>query len=469
MNAPAPQRNVIFVSYAHDDAEYVDQLKLFLEDMVGDHLPGYEVWIDRTDMGAGDDWDAKIREALEVTRVAVLMWSYKFKQSRYIKGTEFPKFWEAEAQGLLHLVPVLVNGQDALNEHLLHQRNVLNHEKPLAGRPQHECEAIYHQVATRVRELIKGQAAAARPAAAAPAQAVAAPVSIAPVPSAAPVSPAAPASAAPATPARPAVVVPNLLPSIQALLDPESPPLRVGVVADDAQGRQALLLWLEPVDDQLMLAVADADQLAELPWSDGARQVLRDELAGVSRPLGRVDALRPADVVAQVQRVLARLGLPSPSIGVHAEAEAVIDDAEPVVEGLAECVEALLDGRQRVAVQVMARWGGEGGEGRDGGEGDDEGGDLPLLWLERAQDQLILSLPDDRDLPPELAVPRDLRQAIRARPGHSRAQGLDAVGMGRVQAMGLDELCGVVEQWLQDAYGWPDSQLPVVAELVEPA
>jgi hypothetical protein len=464
MNAPVPQRNVIFVSYAHDDAEYVDQLKLFLEDMVGDHLPGYEVWIDRTDMGAGDDWDAKIRDALEVTRVAVLMWSYKFKQSRYIKGTEFPMFWEAEAQGLLHLVPVLVNGQDALNEHLLHQRNVLNHERPLAGRPKHECEAIYHQVATRVRELIKGQAEAARPSPAAPAAPVATP---AVAPPRAPVASVAPIPATSATAAQPAVVVPNLLPSIQALLDPASEPLRVGVLADDAQGRQALLLWLEPVDDQLMLAVADADQLAELPWSDGARQVLRDELAGVSRPLGRVDGLRPADVVAQVQRVLVRLGLPSASIGVHAEAEAVTDGAEPVVEGLAECVEALLDGRQRVAVQVMARFGGEGGEG---GEGDDEGGDLPLLWLDRrAQDQLTLSLPDDRDLPPELAVPRAVRQAIRALPGHSRAQGLDTVVLGRIQALETEAVCGVVEQWLQDAYGWPESQLPVVAELVEPA
>lgn len=447
MNASVPQRNVVFVSYAREDQVYVDRLKDFLEDMVNDELPGFEVWIDRTDMQVGDLWDDKIRAALAATRVAVLMWSFSFKQSDYIKRIEFPELERAAGEGRVHLVPVVVAGVDALNGHVIDAHVILNRDRPLVELADHQREAIYYQVAAKVRDLVKKSGGAAPKAAAvAPAQ-PAPPVLGAPVAAAVPV----------AAPTAATAVLPNLIPAIQALLGPDAAPGRVCVVAEDAQGRQAALMWLEAVDGELMLALADAADVAELPWSEAARQVWRDELSGLSRPLGRVDALRADEVVSTVQRLLGRVGLPATSIGLHAELEAAGEADAGWIDGLEDCVAQLLSGQGRLAVQITARAG-------------EEGDDLPLLWLDRrARGELAFSLPADRDLPRDLAIPRELRQQIKASADYRSTQGLDGALLGRAQDLEVEALCEEVEQLLHDAYGLPEDGVAVFAQPVDPA
>src|SRR5215469_18955273 len=54
----------VFISYAREDRHLVDQLQRKLEDV------GVRVWRDTTDLWPGEDWRAKIRDA--ITRDALV-------------------------------------------------------------------------------------------------------------------------------------------------------------------------------------------------------------------------------------------------------------------------------------------------------------------------------------------------------------------------------------------------------------
>ncbi len=73
----------IFICYSHKDKDYLDELKQYFRDN-----PGINLWSDIA-LQAGDQWDNKIRQNLEVADIVILLISIDFFGSRYIKEVEF--------------------------------------------------------------------------------------------------------------------------------------------------------------------------------------------------------------------------------------------------------------------------------------------------------------------------------------------------------------------------------------------
>jgi hypothetical protein len=66
MVAGSPGAGQVFISYVHEDAESVDALREILE------AAGIEVWLDRDQLGPGDDWKLQIRRAIQDNSLAFI-------------------------------------------------------------------------------------------------------------------------------------------------------------------------------------------------------------------------------------------------------------------------------------------------------------------------------------------------------------------------------------------------------------
>lgn len=97
-SAPTLQvRKSVFISYSHADQQWLAMLKKFLTVLEQQGLVKF--WDDSA-IGAAEDWEASIREALDSARAAVLLVSQDFLVSDFITKFELPKVLaDAKHQG----------------------------------------------------------------------------------------------------------------------------------------------------------------------------------------------------------------------------------------------------------------------------------------------------------------------------------------------------------------------------------
>ena len=95
----------LFISYAHEDAEYLETLLKHLSDLKRQGI--VQSWHDRL-INAGDHWQDEIDDALRNAQVIVFLISRDFIDSEYINSVEVERAKELHAQGLARLIPVIV-------------------------------------------------------------------------------------------------------------------------------------------------------------------------------------------------------------------------------------------------------------------------------------------------------------------------------------------------------------------------
>lgn len=101
-------RPLVFYSYSHepDDAKWNQNVIAQLR--VLEVLGKIALWVDESEIGAGERWDDKVQAAIDQASVAVLMISKHFIKSPYIRDRELPPLLTKEKAGRLRLVPVLL-------------------------------------------------------------------------------------------------------------------------------------------------------------------------------------------------------------------------------------------------------------------------------------------------------------------------------------------------------------------------
>jgi len=97
------KRRKVLISYSHKDKRWKDRLVTHLR-VFEDRL---DVWDDQR-IGAGEDWEVKIDEAMSEARVAILMVSADFLTSDFILRKEVPRLLERQGKDGLCVFPVIV-------------------------------------------------------------------------------------------------------------------------------------------------------------------------------------------------------------------------------------------------------------------------------------------------------------------------------------------------------------------------
>jgi hypothetical protein len=95
-------QKLVFVSYSHDDREWLRRLLVLLKPVVRNRR--FEVWADEY-IPVGDDWCRNITKVIERAQLAVLLVSGDFLASRFIMEEELPALVERKVR----LAPVLLS------------------------------------------------------------------------------------------------------------------------------------------------------------------------------------------------------------------------------------------------------------------------------------------------------------------------------------------------------------------------
>jgi len=152
----------IFVSYAHDDTEWLNILDAPLKGLR--RHAAVDFYDDRQGLG-GTDWDAEIKENLEKADIFLALVTANFIASEYIQETELPIARRRREEGLCVIMPVLVRRCHfkLLN---LHNVNFMpkddgGHLKPLSEWEGPARDAALTGIIEHIEEQVKARQARA--------------------------------------------------------------------------------------------------------------------------------------------------------------------------------------------------------------------------------------------------------------------------------------------------------------------
>jgi hypothetical protein len=140
----------IFVSYAHDDRQWLDRILQQLPASVRE-----KTWTDET-IRPGDMWRVEIESALANATVAVLLVTQQFLDSRFINQTELPTILDAAtSRGRIRVLWIPIESSSYKRTAIKDYQSVWNPERPLAGLHQNECEEALLEITAKITDAIE--------------------------------------------------------------------------------------------------------------------------------------------------------------------------------------------------------------------------------------------------------------------------------------------------------------------------
>lgn len=100
-----PEPPKLFISYSHKDKDVLEHLQTFLKPLVRDDQ--LDLW-DDTRISTGQGWKKEIDNALTEASIAILLVSIHFLASDFIAYSELPPLLQAEKEGGLVVMPVIL-------------------------------------------------------------------------------------------------------------------------------------------------------------------------------------------------------------------------------------------------------------------------------------------------------------------------------------------------------------------------
>lgn len=147
--------NTIFISYSHADEAWKNEIQKHLSVLqVHGNL---SIWDDRQ-IQTGDEWLSAIEAAINQARVAILLVSVDFLNSKFIKGEEIPRFLELRKARGLKIVPIIL--KPCAWKHvdwLASLQGAVRDNKPLASYTMgsYECDEVINSIVDKVVALLK--------------------------------------------------------------------------------------------------------------------------------------------------------------------------------------------------------------------------------------------------------------------------------------------------------------------------
>ena len=121
-------RTKVFVSYSHEDKEWLDRFVEMLSPAVHEEM--LDLWADQR-IAAGDDWLASITQALEQAQIALVLVSSRFLASEFVMNEELPAILDSAQRRGLTLFWVPISASMVQHTKLGTRQAVWDPEKPL--------------------------------------------------------------------------------------------------------------------------------------------------------------------------------------------------------------------------------------------------------------------------------------------------------------------------------------------------
>ena len=145
---PELLRDQVFISYSHEDREWLERFQTALKPFVRNQA--FEVWTDEQ-IKTGADWQMEIDQALNSTRVAVLLVTQNFLDSDYISNVELKHFIEESKKKNVVIFWVAV-GYTAFEETPLISIQCANQpDKPLKSLSEAELDKTIIEICRKIK------------------------------------------------------------------------------------------------------------------------------------------------------------------------------------------------------------------------------------------------------------------------------------------------------------------------------
>ncbi len=139
----------VFISYSHEDLEYLQRLQVHLRPLTMEHR--LRVWAD-SELKMGDQWESEITAALRGAAAAILLVSADFLASDFIAKKELPLLIKKAREHHLPVIPVFVQHCSLPVDHALLSFQCAN--TPAHPLSRQDC-AGREEVYARVRACIE--------------------------------------------------------------------------------------------------------------------------------------------------------------------------------------------------------------------------------------------------------------------------------------------------------------------------
>ncbi|MEO5681582.1 MAG: TIR domain-containing protein [Chitinophagaceae bacterium] len=144
-------RSKIFISYSRNDEEWLKKLLVHLKHLERKGL--VDLWVD-TRINAGENWRKEIQNALDKTKIAILILTPDFLASDFIINNELPPILKAAEQDNVKIYQLYVRPSSVKSFEELAQFQMVNDpKKPLASLSQVKQDEIF----VRLAEMIENE------------------------------------------------------------------------------------------------------------------------------------------------------------------------------------------------------------------------------------------------------------------------------------------------------------------------
>jgi hypothetical protein len=151
----------VFISYSHKDEDWKDRLVTHLGVLQQEGI--FDIWDDRR-IGAGEDWEQEIQEAMAAASVAILLVSAHSLTSEFILREEVARLLERRDKEGLHIFPVIVKPCAWQQVKWLARMQCRPKDgQPLSAGSEHQIDVNLAAIAEEVAAIIRRAARVAPP------------------------------------------------------------------------------------------------------------------------------------------------------------------------------------------------------------------------------------------------------------------------------------------------------------------